>query len=80
MGNLEQALQYVREHKTWTEEQETRALLEIDHSRCPLRMTHDGREIEEGIHDLMEEYSDENYLPEEWWYEEGDAEDIFWLL
>lgn len=80
MRNFEKAIKYVRANKTWTEEQETRALLDIDHMRCPLRMTHDGSYIIDEICDLMEEFSEINELPEGWWYEFGDEEDIFFQI
>jgi len=76
----EEVLDYIRDNRTWTDEQETRALYEIDRMRCPLSMTHDGEQIEQGICDLLEEFGEENDLPEGWWLEEGDAEDIFWML
>lgn len=43
--------------------------------RVPLSMVDCG--IEDDIADLMEEYGFDNDLSEGWWYEFGDAEDIF---
>lgn len=77
---LKEAIQYVRDHRTWSDEIEGRALQEIDHMRCPLNFIYEGRIITDGIYDLMEEYSDENGLPEGWWQEETDEEQIFWEL
>ena len=77
---MKEAIKYVREHSTWTEEEETRALVAVDHMRCPLRHTYEGEKICDEIYDLMEEYSDDNDLPEGWWLEETDEEEIFWEL
>lgn len=76
---FKKALKFVLENKTWTEEQETRALNQIDRMRCPLRMTQDGGFIEDEICDLMEEYSQENNLADDWWSDHS-AEDIFWEI
>lgn len=81
MDIFEKALQYVRDNKTWTKEQESRSLHEMDVMRCPLWMTHDGQMIEYAIHDLMEEFGDDNELGDEWWTEFVDScEEIFWKL
>ena len=36
--------------------------------------------IENAIHDLMEEWSADNDMPEGWWYNEMDETDIFYEL
>lgn len=77
---LKEAIQFVRDHRTWSDETESRALQSVDHMRCPLNFTYEGRIITNDIYDLMEEYSDENGLPEGWWQEETDEEQIFWEL
>lgn len=77
---LKEAIQFVRDHRTWSDETESRALQAVDHMRCPLRITYDGGLIVDEIHDLMEEYSLENGLPEGWWFEQMDEEQIFWEL
>lgn len=33
--------------------------------------------LADDIYDLMEEYGDENDLPEGWWLEYGETEDVF---
>lgn len=77
---LEKALDYVRENKTWTREQDARALEDMDKCRCPLSMTHDGKLIASEIYDLMETYGEDNNLPEGWWLYEADEDDIFFEL
>lgn len=77
---LKEAIQFVRDHRTWSDDMESCALQAVDRFRCPLNLTYAGGFICDEIHDLMEEYSDENGLPEGWWQEETDEEQIFWEL
>ena len=78
MEEFEKALQYVRENKNWSNALEQVAWERIGEWRVPLYMT--GTGIDDKIHDLMEEYSDDNDLPEGWWLEFGDEDEIFWKL
>lgn len=75
--HLKKAIQYVRENKTWTEAQETRALEVIDHYRCNIQQADSG--ISDEIRTLMDEYGEENNLPEDWWREFGDEDNIFMI-
>lgn len=75
---FEKAIQYVRENKSWSEAQDARALEIINQFRCGISQADDC--ISDEIHDLMEEYSQDNDLPEGWWYEFGDEDDIFFAL
>ena len=50
------------------------ALHHMEIMRCPLRMVDEG--LADDIHDLMEEFGDENDLSEGWWLEYGDEEDV----
>jgi len=75
---FKQAIQYVKEHKDWSDAEEQVALEKIDHYRCNIDFA--APSISDKIHDLMEEFSDENDLPEGWWYEFGDEDDIFFAL
>lgn len=80
-SHFKKALQYVRDNKTWTDAEEQVALDDIDHMRCPLADTRTGEKIADEINDLMEEYGEENDLPEGWWLDKvSDAEEIFWKL
>lgn len=80
-SHFEKALQYVRDNKTWTIAEEEVAVADIDKMRCPLAHTRTGEKIADAINDLMEEYGEDNDLPEGWWLDEvGDAEEIFWKL
>ena len=76
--NWKKALQYVKENKTWSEEEEKVALQRIDHYRCDIDFASPA--IRDEIHDLMEEYSDDNDLAEGWWLEFGDETEIFYKL
>lgn len=78
MTTLEKAIQYVREHKTWTDAEYEVAIDCIDKQRIPLEDA--SEKIFNGIHDLMEEWSESHDMPEGWWYYETDEEDIFWTL
>lgn len=78
MTVFEEAVQYVRENKTWSEAEEAVALEKINHLRCDIQTA--SEKIASEIHDLMEEWSEENGYPEEWWYYEGDEDDIFFTV
>lgn len=55
-----------------------RALSIIDHQRCPLCQADQNLDCQ--IYDLMEEYGQDNDLPECWWMSELDEDDILFLL
>lgn len=78
MTALEEAIQYVREHKTWTDAEYEVAMDCIYEQHIPLEDA--SEKIFNCIHDLMEEWSESNDMPEDWWYFETDEEDIFWAL
>lgn len=75
---LEKAIDYVRKNKSWSKEEEIVALRIIDQMRCDIDQADE--DIADEIHDLMEEYSEENGLPEEWWMYETDVDEIFFKL
>ena len=76
--HFEQAIQYVRDNKTWTDAEETVALQHIDHYRCPLQQA--SSNIASEISGLMEEYGEEHDLPEDWWREFGDEDEVFFSM
>lgn len=78
MKHFEQAIQYVRDNKTWSKYEEEEALNCMNEMRCGIN--HADHDICEEIADLMEEYSEENNLSEGWWLNYGDENDIFLLL
>lgn len=78
MTKLEQAIQYVRDNKTWTDAEEVIALDVINKFRCDIKQASDS--ISNEIHDLMEEWSADNDMPEGWWYNETDEDEIFFKL
>lgn len=78
MTDYENALQYVRDNKTWSDAQEEVAWERINELRCDI-YTADAQ-IADSICDLFEEYGEENGLPEGWWYEITDEDEIFFDL
>ena len=75
---FEQAIQYVRENKTWNDGEDFAALETIDNYKCDIGQAN--RKIADEIIDLMEEFGENNGLPEGWWYEYGDEDDVFFEL
>lgn len=78
MTHYEKALQYVRENQPWTASEEDAALDIINRYRCNIEQA--SPSIADEICDLMEEYGEENDLPEGWWYDYGDIDDVFFKL
>ena len=72
------AIEYVRENKSWSETCEQYALEIIGQFRCPIEQASD--EIDSEITELMNDYGRMNNLPEDWWYEFGDTDDVFFKL
>ena len=77
-SHFELALQYVRDNKTWYEDEESVALRRIGEYRCDLEFA--APNIAQEIADLMDEYGMDNDLPDGWWMEYGTADDIFFKL
>lgn len=79
MTDLEKAIQYVRDNKTWSEAEEQVALDNISEMRCDLRIA--SPKIHYAIYDLMEEYWKDNELEGEW-YEDvsNETDSIFFEL
>ena len=75
---MKKAIAYVNENRNWSDAEEEVALERINHFRCDVSDT--GMGIADKIADLMEEYSQDNDLPEGWWEEEMSADEIFWEL
>jgi hypothetical protein len=55
-----------------------RAMRIIDHQRCPLCQADSSLDCQ--IYDLMEEYGQDNDLPECWWMSEIDEDTILFEL
>jgi hypothetical protein len=55
-----------------------RAMTIIDHQRCPLYQADPSLDCQ--IYDLMEEYGQDNDLPEGWWMSEIDEDEILFNL
>ena len=75
---LDNAIRYVAENCTWSNAEENLALNIIEKRRCGLDYA--SPDIYNAIYDLMEEYSADNDLPEEWWLEYTDVDEIFYNL
>ena len=69
---LKDALKYVREHIDM--ELVNRCILESMRMRCPFSFAYPV--VADDISDLLEEYGQDNELPEGWWYEHGDIDEI----
>ena len=78
MTHFEKAIQYVRENRTWSDAEEAAALERINSFRSSIGSA--SSKIAMSISDLMEEYGADNDLPEGWWLDEGDEDDIFMQL
>ena len=76
--HFEKAIQYVKENHKWSDAKDALALETINAYRCDINFA--DHAITEEIHDLMEEYGQDNDLPEGWWYEQGDEDDIFFSI
>ena len=55
-----------------------KAARDIYQKRVPLYMANETLSVD--INDFMEEYGEDNDLPEGWWQEFGDEEDIFFEI
>lgn len=76
--HFEKAIQYVRDNHRLSDAKEQVALERINTYRCDINFA--DSTITEEIHDLMEEYGEDNDLPEGWWYEQGNEDDVFFSL
>ena len=76
--HFEKAIQYVKENHKWSDAKDALALETINAYRCDINFA--DHTISEEIHDLMEEYGQDNDLPEGWLYEQGNEDDIFFSI
>ncbi len=72
MTEFEKAAQYVLSQLDEIDVQH--AIYHMDRDRCPLSMV--DASLCGKISDLMEEYGDDNDLPEGWWLDYGDEDEI----
>ena len=75
---LDMALQYIRENKTWTDAEEEQALNTINHLKCGIAQANS--KICSDIRDLMDDWSTDNNISQDWWQEFTDEDDIFLKL
>ena len=73
---MTEALEYVRENMSETEMQEVKLAVSkaYEHHLTPSAFYN----VDDKVIDLLEEYGEDNDLPEGWWENEGDIDD--WLL
>lgn len=76
--HIENAIQYVRDNKTWSDAEEELALEKINHLRCNINVASDKIACE--IADLMNDYGWNNNLPENYWWQYANVDDIFFKL
>lgn len=76
MNDIEKAIEYVRRKVDLQDV--LIAKLKMGDKREPLYRVNST--LCDTIYDLMEEYSQDNYLPEGWWLEEHDEETILMCL
>lgn len=69
------AMQYIRNNKTWSDEEEQRALTLIDRRRCSIEYA--DHRIAAEINDLLDEFGTENGLQEGWWLDDMDVDEVF---
>lgn len=72
-ADLLEAIKHVRKNVDMADVNDTRK--EMFESRNPLHIVNPT--LSDEIYDLMEEYGDDNNLPEGWWLSECDEEDVF---
>jgi hypothetical protein len=75
-SDVKDAIIYVRANVDMNDVE--RALSIIDRQRCPLYQA--DPELDNQIYDLMEEYGEDNGLPEGWWLSELDEDEILFEL
>lgn len=76
--HYDKAIQFVKDNKDWTEEEESVALRHINDFRCSLPQASERITFEIGR--MMDEYGSENELAPDWWREIGDEDDVFFKL
>ena len=72
-GTYEDALQYVRDNRTWSDADDRVTIKRMGMYRRPLYSV--SPTISNEIVKLMDEYGEENGLGEDWW--DGDTDKIF---
>ena len=76
--HLAKAIEYVRQNRTWDDLDEAVALRRINELRCSLDFA--DAELSNKIADLLDEYGQENCLPEDWWRDITDTDEVFFEI
>ena len=77
-AKIVQAIQYVREHRDWGDIEDLTAREDIEVNEVTLAENYPY--ISNSIYNSMEEWSKENGLESEWWFDVMDEEEIFLAL
>lgn len=72
------AVNYINANKAWNIIEEDIACEKMNDWRCGIAQV--SQRISDGIQDLLEEYGNDNDLPEGWWMEYGDVDDWFFEI
>lgn len=73
--HFKKAKKYVRDHHSWSDAEDAVALERINGYRCGIDFADSA--ICDEIVELMDEYGNNEDLPEDWWRDFGDEDDIF---
>lgn len=76
MNHIERAIRYVSKHVNKAQVECAKFYMGIH--RTPLSI--EDYELESQIYDLMEEYGQDNNLPDGWWSNEIDIDDLLFKL
>lgn len=76
--DVKKAIQYVRENKSWSKEEEDHVLDEMNEKRCSLQYASDNIYCE--IADLMNDWGDDNDYDVGWWLYYTSEEEVFMEL
>lgn len=74
MDDIKKAIEYVADNIDLVSLRYAATRCDIE--RCPLNVI--DRHLSIAINDYMEEYGADHDLPEGWWWDWGDEEDIMW--
>lgn len=77
-SHLEEAVEYVSKHKTWSEAKDDDILDMIGEMRCSVEQA--SPQVADEIRELMNEYGEENGLEEDWWMAHACIDDIYFSI
>lgn len=74
-AHFKAAIEYVKENHRFSDWEISQELLQMDSDRSPI-----SEKFKKRISDLMDDFSKDNGLDEDWWRDEKTEEDIFWAM